>query len=115
MEGFMGLKLGIVFFVGNKMDLKTSTIIDTVCTYYDIKKEHLLSKAIDHETVHCRKIAMYFVRTLTKISYQDVGECFDRNESTVYKAIEAVESSKNKYLLRQIREINYLIHNPMKS
>lgn len=96
------------------MDLKTSSIIDIVCTYYDIKKEHLLSKAIDHETVHCRKIAMYFVKTLTKMSYYNIGECFDRNESAVYKAIESVECSKNKYLLRQIQEINYLIHNPMK-
>jgi len=88
---------------------KTSQILDSMCEYYDIKKEHLLSKKIDHETVHCRKIAMYFVRTLTKISYQDVGEVFDRNESAVYKAVEAVKCSKNKYLLRQIKEINELI------
>lgn len=97
------------------MSLEVDSIIDTVCTYYDIKKEHLLSKEIDHETVHCRKISMYFVRTLTKISNFDVGECFKRNESTVYKAVQSVERNENKYLLRQIREINYLIHNPMKS
>lgn len=88
---------------------RTLLILDLVCEYYDVKKEHLLSKEIDHETVHCRKIAMYFVRTLTKISYQDVGEVFDRNESAVYKAVETVKCSKNKYLLRQIKEINELI------
>lgn len=101
--------------LGDKsINLKTTSIIDAVCTYYDIKKEHLFSKLIDRETVHCRKIAMYFVKTLTEISYYDVGEFFDRNESAVYKAIQSVECSKNKYLLRQIQEINYLIHNPMK-
>jgi len=84
-------------------------IIDTVLEYYDIKKEDLFSKKTNYEILHARRISMYFVRQKTGMAYYKIGYIFGRNNSSCFKIVEPIFNSKNKYLKKQLAEIDALI------
>lgn len=84
-------------------------IIDTILEYYDINKDDLFSSEKTYEIAHARRIAMYFIGQRTNLSHGKIGVIFNRNRGNVQKIINRILISKNKYLKKQLAEIDYLI------
>lgn len=77
----------------NNQELTIDFIIDTVCQYYGVKKEKLLSNGRPKKIVIPRQIAMYLCRNLLNESYPTLRDAFKRKDhSTVLYACERVEN-----------------------
>ena len=72
-------------------EISASVIIDCVSRFFNISIEDILSKKRTKELVHPRQIAMYLCRTLTEMSYPDIGATFNgRDHTTVMYACEQI-------------------------
>jgi chromosomal replication initiator protein len=84
-----------------------------VADYYDLRVQDLLGSRRTAQIAWARQVAMHLTRTLTKISYQDVGEAFGgRDHGTVIHAVKKVEqrmakeesiATEIKYLLKELQ------------
>ena len=69
-------------------------IIDTVCRYFDIDREALLSKSREKRVAYPRQIAMYLMRELAHRSLVEIGdELGGRDHSTVHHGWRKMERS----------------------
>lgn len=81
------------------------TIQKTVCEYYGIQMNELLSKKRQKQLVFPRQIAMYLCRHLTDASYPQIGDQFGgRDHTTVLHAYDKIEK-----LLQEDNELNMSI------
>ena len=72
-------------------EISASVIIDCVSRFFNISIEDILSKKRTKELVHPRQISMYLCRTLTDMSYPDIGATFNgRDHTTVMYACEQI-------------------------
>ncbi|MDO4736094.1 MAG: chromosomal replication initiator protein DnaA, partial [Bacteroidia bacterium] len=55
-------------------EISVDTIQNTVCEYFNISRESLVSKTRKREIVQARQIAMYMCRNFTKISLAAIGQ-----------------------------------------
>lgn len=70
--------------VDNKEKITTSQIIDTVCSYYKIKKADLISKKRNKELVEPRQICAYLMAELMSIPLVTIGQSLGgRNYATI--------------------------------
>ncbi len=68
------------------------TIQKTVCQYYNINMNELLSKKRHRQVVFPRQIAMYLCRNMTDASYPQIGDQFGgRDHTTVLHAHDKIE------------------------
>lgn len=68
------------------------TIQKTVCEYYGIQMNELLSKKRHKPIVFPRQVAMYLCRNLTEASYPQIGDQFGgRDHTTVLHAYDKIE------------------------
>ncbi|NLC74459.1 MAG: chromosomal replication initiator protein DnaA, partial [Clostridiales bacterium] len=74
-----------------KVDVSVSKIQDTVCDYFGITPDLLLSKTRKREIVQARQIAMYLSRNLTKTSLTSIGtQIGGKDHATVLHAYNTV-------------------------
>lgn len=88
--------------------INSSTIIDTVSRYYDLKPDDFISKKRNREISFPRQIAMFLCRQLTDMSLPQIGDAFGgRDHTTVIHAIEKIskELDHNSELRRSIEEL----------
>ena len=72
-------------------EISASVIIDCVSRFFNISIEDILSKKRTKELVHPIQISMYLGRTLTDMSYPDIGATFNgRDHTTVMYACEQI-------------------------
>ena len=72
-------------------EVDSSIIIDSVSRYFKLNVEDILSKKRTKELVFPRQISMYLCRTLTNMSYPDIGKAFNgRDHTTVMYACEQI-------------------------
>lgn len=72
-------------------EIDANIIIDSVSRYFNLSVEDILSKKRTKELVFPRQISMYLCRTLTNMSYPDIGKAFNgRDHTTVMYACEQV-------------------------
>ena len=94
-------------------ELTVDIIIDTVCRYYNVKKETMLAKGRPKRIVIPRQMAMYICRKELDISFPALRDAFHRKDhSTVLYACERVE--KNLENDKQTREDVEAIENLLK-
>ena len=68
----------------NKECISSTRIIDTVCAYYKVSKEDVLSKKRNKELVEPRQICCYLMATLMAIPLETIGQAIGgRDYSTV--------------------------------
>lgn len=70
--------------------IKPSTpdaIIKAVTAYTGISKEELESKSRKQPVVFARFIAMYLIKSRTKLTLKQIGDIFYRDHSTVINAV----------------------------
>ncbi len=70
------------FFNQKKKVVTPRSIIQSVCTYYDINPNDILSKRRSRDVVRPRHIAMYLIRTLTDTPQQKIAELLNVNDHT---------------------------------
>lgn len=82
-------------------------IVDEVSRTTGISVEDIYSKVQKANISHARKITFYVIRKVTNMSYEDIGEEFDKHHSTVIYNIGQIEKEmeKNSKLARQINDI----------
>ncbi len=66
-------------------------IIGEVCRFYSIEENVLRSTQKTKGTSEARQIAMYLIRSMTKLSLPDIAKEFGKNHTTVLYAIRRVE------------------------
>ncbi len=75
----------------NVQEITIDSIQDTVCKYFGITKELMLSKTRKREIVQARQIAMYLGRSLTKTSLAAIGaQIGGKDHATVLHACNTV-------------------------
>jgi chromosomal replication initiator protein len=69
----------------------TEKIIFEVSRNYNVSIDDLLSKKRDTNISNPRQIAMYIIRNVTDMTFQEIGAKFDRHYATVIHSIQNVE------------------------
>lgn len=82
-------------------------IVDEVSRTTGISVEDIYSKIQKANISRARKITFYIVRKITNMSYEDIGEEFNKHHSTVMYNIEQIEKemAENSKLARQVNDI----------
>ena len=111
-EDHISLKLATEAFrdqlTENKNELNISAIRRTVCDYYNLTKQQIVSKNRTKNIANARNIAMYLCRKLLDAPYKDNGNEFGkRDHTTVMSSCDRVEQlikTDSRYL-KAINEI----------
>ena len=61
---------------GAKVKVTDQTIIDIVCRFYDITKDDIKSKRRNNEIAYPRQIAMYLLRSIMDMTYEQIAKVF---------------------------------------
>jgi chromosomal replication initiator protein len=83
------------------------TIIQHVANHFGMKSEDLTGKSQQRECVVPRQIAMYLCREKLKLPYQQIGQIFGRDHSTVMSSVKLVGSRGD--LIDRLKEIKSLL------
>ena len=85
----------------------TEKIILEVSRTFNVSVDDLYSKKRDIHISNPRQIAMYIMRNVTGMTFQEIGKKFDRNYSTVIHSIQTVEEriEEDNTLRAQISDI----------
>lgn len=91
--------------------LSAETIIDTVCKYYNVKKEQVLGKSRPKNVVIPRQMAMYIAREELNDSFPSLEKYFNKDHSTIIHAYERVqkELKNNDRTRKELKDILILL------
>ena len=84
-------------------------IVRYVCRYYGIQERQLKSQLRSRNIAEPRQVAMYLIRHMTKSSFPEMAQYFDRDHSSVLHSVKKVETAlKNRdtrleEILKEIR------------
>ncbi|MDY6862574.1 MAG: DnaA/Hda family protein, partial [Thermodesulfobacteriota bacterium] len=94
----------------NNKPINIETIKKFVSKYFKIDTEQLNSKSRKKNIYYPRQVAFYFSRKYTKATLEKIGEAFNRNHSSVIRALESYELAlKNKPMM--MRQLELLTNN----
>ncbi len=74
------------------VDILISRIIKEVSEHYNVPVDSLKSKKKTAAVAHARHIAVYIIKKLTEKSYQDIGDIFNRDHSTIMSSYAKIET-----------------------
>lgn len=91
--------------------LSAETIIDTVCNYYNVKKEQVLGKSRPKNVVIPRQMAMYIAREELNDSFPALVKYFNKDHSTIVHAYERVQKAlkNNDRTRKELKDILTLL------
>ena len=91
--------------------LSAETIIDTVCNYYNVKKEQVLGKSRPKNVVIPRQMAMYIAREELNDSFPALVKYFNKDHSTIVHAYERVQKAlkNNDRTRKELEDILILL------
>ena len=89
-----------------------SLIIAEVCRFYSIEENVLRGTLKDKVTAEARQVAMYLIRTMTNLSYPDIGKEFGKDHTTVMHAQKRVEA-KIETMSKAINDIKANINSKL--
>lgn len=101
------------FSNGATKPISLDDIIKTVTKFYNVTLEDLQSEARDRSIQYPRQIAMFLMRDLLNVTYEKIGDQFNRKHATVKHSVEKIAADKKKdvdlqgdleTLIAQIRE-----------
>lgn len=112
------IDLGIAQMVINqsvkaqKKSVTIEKIIDTVCSYYGVSQEDVMSKTRKANIVLVRQLAMYLASKTTKMSTSKIGLYVGgRNHATVLHSIKQIQDRllTDKAFQQQVEEIEQIL------
>ncbi len=77
-----------------KEETQPNQILDIVCQYYQIERTELSSKSRRKTLTEARKMCVFLLRKLTKLSLMDVGSLVGRDHTTVLHALQRFEEER---------------------
>ncbi len=93
---YQALKLDI-----NKRDLTVDTIAKKASEYFNIDLKDLKSTARQQRISHARHVAIYLAREVLNLSYEAIGQYFDKKHTTVMYSYDLIkEKLKTDYNLK---------------
>ena len=93
-------------------EISLDRIQDTVCSYFGITRDLMLSKTRKREIVQARQIAMYLGRSLTKVSLAAIGaQIGGKDHATVLHACNTVSDliSTDRTFKQYVADIEKLL------
>ena len=75
------------------VNITVDRILDAVSKKYGISTEDIKAKKRSANIVNARHICIYLIRQLTDISFDDIGDFFNRDHSTIISAFKKIDSS----------------------
>ncbi len=66
-------------------------IIEEISRTYNISEEDIISSKRSAPIAHARQVAMYVIRQVNQLTYEDIGKIFGRDHATVLYTIQKVE------------------------
>lgn len=100
--------------ISDNSKITPNTIIDTVCTYYNIERSELLGKKRNKEIVIPRQICMYLIDDMLDLPLTTIGkDIFGRDHTTVIHARNKISDSiKNDVRIETIvKDIKNMVLN----
>jgi chromosomal replication initiator protein len=97
-----------------KKRITPQKIQETVCNFYNIKRELIQSASRKREIVQARQVAMYFTKQLTELSLSQIGiQIGNRNHATVLHACNTVKDlvEVDKGFSSDVKEIERILSN----
>ncbi len=73
------------------VNVTVDKIFNAVYAKYGISREDIVGKRRDKEIAAARHIAIYITRSITEMSYPNLGKIFNRDHATVIASLKAVE------------------------
>lgn len=101
------------FLIKKDKPINPESVIEAVCSYFNVKFSELKSKKRTKSISLPRQIAMYILRDKLNISLQEIGEILGgRDHSTVLHSISQIDSKikKDNELKTIVNNINKLIY-----
>ena len=95
-----------------KKRITPQKIQETVCDFFNIKKELIQSASRKREIVQARQVTMYFIKQLTELSLSQIGiQVGDRSHATVLHACNTVKdlAEVDKGFSADIKEIERIL------
>jgi len=95
-----------------KKKITVPKIQETVCKYFNIKKDLIDSSSRKREIVQARQITMYFIKQYTELSLSQIGcQVGNRNHATVLHACNTIKNllETDKSLKANISDIERLL------
>ncbi|MCR4740603.1 MAG: chromosomal replication initiator protein DnaA [Lachnospiraceae bacterium] len=90
-----------------------ASIIDKTCEYYGISKAEIISQKRSRDIALPRQVAMYFIRTLTDTSFDEIGKLLGgRDHTTVMSGINKIRDQVqvDSVLFEQVDNIRQKIN-----
>ncbi len=75
--------------------IKIETIIAEVSKTYNISESDILSNRRTADLVLARRVSMYIARQTSELSYEEIGECFGKDHTTVLYNVKKIEEFLN--------------------
>lgn len=72
-----------------KVDI--NSITDVICKHFNVSLKELKSPARNHKISHSRQIATYLTRELTKMSFVDIADFFEKKHPTILFSYEKIK------------------------
>jgi len=84
-------------FKGSRDTLPTAEkIIEETAKFYKLNPEDIFTRNKMRNTVTARQVAMYLTRSLTNLTFPEIGAIFKRDHSTVMHSVDVVEKRKTE-------------------
>ncbi|MBQ7466678.1 MAG: chromosomal replication initiator protein DnaA [Clostridia bacterium] len=98
-------------WVQEEAEIDAGRIIDSVCKFYNIKKDELLARKRTKEIAQCRQVTMYLISEMLSMPLEAVGNIFGKNHATVIYAKNKVaeDMAKNKKFATEINDIRQMV------
>ena len=95
-------------------DITISDVVDTVCEYFNITRDMLMSSTRKRQIVQARQIAMFLAKDNTDFSTARIGKLIgDRDHATVLHAFKTVKEREevDKNFHEELEEIRIALKN----
>lgn len=79
-----------------KLKLNHERIVSSIAEYFGIRPCDILGRSQTKECSFPRQLAIYFCRKKLNLTYQKIGDIFQRDHSTIISAIKNIEEKKEE-------------------
>ena len=76
------------------VNVTVDKIFSAVYKKYHVRREDIVGSRRTKEVAMARHITIYMIRTITDMSFPNIGKIFNRDHSTIMSSIETVERRK---------------------
>lgn len=95
----------------NDAEIDAGHILDSICKFYNIKKEELLARKRTKEIAQARQVAMFLISEMLSMPLAAVGNIFGKDHATVIYAKNKIseDMQKNKKFATEISDIKQMV------